>query len=130
MKKTILCFLIAGSLYACGGGGGSDASDDNASDTKTEEKDVTDDPAFIAGRDLVTKSDCLTCHKIDDVSTGPAYRKVANKYPNNDATLDTLANKIIKGGAGNWGTVPMAAHPTISHEDAKAMAKYILLLKK
>jgi len=128
MKKITLCLLIAGSLYAC-------ANNESTSTVseKTEakdEKDITDDPAFIAGRDLVNKSDCLGCHKIDENSTGPAYRSIANKYPNTDATLDTLASKIIKGGSGNWGTVPMAAHPGISPEDARAMAKYVLLLKK
>ena len=130
MKKTILCFLLAGSLYACSSNEGGNKSSDTSADKKVETKDVYDDPAFIAGRDLVTKSDCLGCHKIDEASTGPAYRNIANKYPNNAATLDTLAAKIIKGGSGNWGTIPMAAHPGISNEDAHAMAKYVLLLKK
>ncbi len=129
MKKTILCFLVAGSLYACGGGE-SGSSDKSSTEKKAETKDPTDDPAFIAGRDLVQASDCMGCHKIDENSTGPAYRNVANKYPNTDATLDTLALKIIKGGSGNWGTIPMAAHPGISEADAHKMAKYILLLKK
>jgi cytochrome c len=37
-----------------------------------------------------------------------------------------LADKIIKGGTGNWGEVPMTPHPDVSVEDAKEMAKYIL----
>lgn len=127
MKKILIGFLVAGSLYACGG----NDNYNNSTETKTAEtKDVTSDPEFIAGRDLVQKSDCMGCHKIDDNSTGPAYRNVANKYPNTQASIDTLAHKIIKGGSGNWGSIPMAAHPNISEADAKAMAKYILLLKK
>lgn len=128
MKKIFLSLLVAGSLYACGNN--DSKTDDTAADKKTEKADPTDNPDFIAGRDLIKKADCLGCHKIDENSTGPAYRSVANKYPNNAATLDTLAAKIIKGGSGNWGTVPMAAHPGISVDDAKTMAKYILLLKK
>jgi cytochrome c len=125
MKKTFIFLLIAGTLYACGGG--NDSYNDN---TKTEKKDVTDDPVFTAGRDLVQKSDCATCHKIDESSTGPTYRKIAEKYPNTADNQSMLAGKIIKGGSGNWGTVPMTPHPSISTEDATAMVKYILLLKK
>ena len=81
-------------------------------------------------RILVAKSDCLTCHQILDNSTGPAYQAIAERYKDQPGAVDTLAHKIIKGGSGNWGTVPMTAHPTISEEDAKAMAKYVLSLKK
>jgi cytochrome c len=41
-----------------------------------------------------------------------------------------LANKIINGGSGVWGQVPMAAHPTFTPEDAETVAKYVLMLKK
>ncbi len=130
MKKQIIFLLLAGSLYACNSNDYSTSGENSDANSKTEKKDVTNDPAFIAGRDLVNKSDCLGCHKIDEKLIGPSYRSVADKYPNNPAMLDTLAAKIIKGGSGNWGAIPMAAHPNISVEDAKAMAKFILLLKK
>jgi cytochrome c len=41
-----------------------------------------------------------------------------------------LASKIIKGGSGVWGAIPMTPHPQISEDDAKQMVKYVLLLKK
>ncbi|TAL41749.1 MAG: cytochrome c class I, partial [Chitinophagaceae bacterium] len=44
--------------------------------------------------------------------------------------IDYLSKKIIHGGAGVWGEVPMAAHPNLSEDDAKTLAKYVLLLKK
>ena len=37
--------------------------------------------------------------------------------------------KVMKGGSGNWGTVPMAGHPNISKADAELMVKYVLSLK-
>jgi len=120
MKKMFLCFAVTAALYACGGDSSSESTG----------KDVTDDPAFVAGRDLVSKSDCFTCHKVDDISTGPAYRKVAEKYANTPENVSMLAAKVIKGGSGNWGTVPMTAHPAISPEDAATMVKYVLMLKK
>jgi len=62
---------------------------------------------------------------------GPSYRDVANKYASLPDTIVThLAGKIIKGGSGVWGEVPMTPHPALSEEDAKSMVKYILLLKK
>jgi cytochrome c len=60
---------------------------------------------------------------------GPAYQDIANKYPINKITIDTLTEKVIKGGAGNWGQIPMQAHANISKEDARQMVKYILAFK-
>jgi cytochrome c len=124
MKKMMLCAVVCAGLWACGG------NDSYASKEAAPANDVTNDPAFIAGRDLVSKSDCITCHKIDEVATGPAYRKVAEKYANTPENVAMLAGKIIKGGSGNWGAVPMLAHPNLSQSDAETMAKYILMLKK
>ncbi len=118
--------VIAASLYACGGGAGSDSGSTGA---KKEKKDVTTDPVYIAGQELVGKNGCLTCHKVDEASTGPAYKAVAAKYPNNAETYENLSLKIIKGGSGNWGAVPMTPHPELSQEDATKMVKYIMLLK-
>ena len=41
-----------------------------------------------------------------------------------------LATKVIKGGSGNWGAIPMSPHPQLKQEDVESMIKYILLLKK
>lgn len=82
------------------------------------------------GEKLIAKSDCIGCHKIDKKLIGPSYLDIANKYPSNDKNISYLSDKIIKGGSGVWGAIPMAAHSTIKKEDAKKMVKYILALKK
>jgi cytochrome c len=46
------------------------------------------------------------------------------------ANIDMLVNKVINGGKGNWGDVPMAPHPQLKKEDVTEMVKYILSLKK
>lgn len=120
----MLCALICAGLWSCGG------NDNYASKEAAPANDATNDPAFIAGRDLVAKSDCITCHKVDEISTGPAYRKVAEKYENTPENIAMLAEKVMKGGSGNWGAVPMLAHPNLKKEDAEAMVKYILMLRK
>ncbi len=91
---------------------------------------AADDSADIKkGQALIAKSDCLACHKLQEKLLGPSYKDVANKYPNNSATIAQLADKIKKGGSGVWGAIPMSPHPTLSDDDAKAMVKYILSLK-
>ncbi|WP_375434874.1 c-type cytochrome [uncultured Hymenobacter sp.] len=81
------------------------------------------------GAKLITSSDCTSCHKEREKLVGPAYTAVAEKYPSNDANITMLANKIIQGGKGNWGEIPMTPHPDLAVADAKEMAKYILSLK-
>lgn len=83
-----------------------------------------------AGLELISKSDCLGCHKVEERIIGPSYSDVAAKYPVDSATITMLAGKIIKGGAGNWGEVAMTPHPQLSENDAKTMVKYVLSLKK
>ena len=81
----------------------------------------------LPGYALITGSDCLSCHKDNEKLVGPSYAEVAAKYSQKD--LELLADKIVNGGSGNWGQVPMAPHPNISKEDAKKMVEYILSLK-
>ena len=92
--------------------------------------DLSSNPDYQKGVELIAKSDCLTCHKVSEKLTGPAYKDVAAKYANTDENINLLASKIIKGGTGVWGAIPMTPHATLSEADAKQMVKYILLLKK
>ncbi|PVY37935.1 c-type cytochrome [Pontibacter virosus] len=85
---------------------------------------------YAKGEKLIAGSDCLACHKVDQKVVGPSYEEVAQKYEFNDKNLDYLAGKIIKGGAGVWGQIPMPPHPNMSETDAKEMSRYILSLRK
>jgi cytochrome c len=112
----------------------------SSTDTKEADKKSADtvagapaaeakDPEASKGLSLIAKSDCLTCHKLTEPLIGPAYALVAAKYKGQPGMIDTLANKIIKGGSGVWGTVPMTPHPAVSLEDAKTMVHYVLSIK-
>ncbi len=81
---------------------------------------------LAVGRKLIDASDCMACHKERDVSIGPAYMDVAEKYKSRQDAEQYLSDKIIAGGAGVWGETAMAAHPQISAEEAAKMAQYIL----
>lgn len=79
------------------------------------------------GLAVVKGSDCFTCHRVAQKITGPSYKEVAAKYAGaDDAQIEALAKKVIAGGAGNWGNVPMKAHPNMSLEDAKKAVIWIL----
>ncbi len=82
------------------------------------------------GEKLISKMDCVGCHKLDKKLIGPSYLDIAKKYSSNEKNINYIADKIIKGGSGVWGNIPMAAHSTLKKDDAKKMAKYILSLKK
>jgi cytochrome c len=81
------------------------------------------------GKNLISKSDCLACHQVKVKVVGPAYSEVAAKYPATDANVNLLAAKVIKGGSGVWGQVPMPAHAALAEGDAKKMVRYVLSLK-
>jgi len=80
----------------------------------------------LDGQALLSKSDCLVCHKLHEKSIGPAYEKVAMKYESTDANIAMLADKVIKGGTGVWGAMPMTPHTNLPVEEVKAMVKFIL----
>ncbi|ELR73750.1 Putative secreted glycosyl hydrolase [Fulvivirga imtechensis AK7] len=80
------------------------------------------------GKKLIENSDCKTCHNETKKTVGPAYVEIARRYPNSEAVTNDLAQKIIAGGTGNWGEVPMTAHPDLQEDDAKQMVAYILSL--
>ncbi len=81
------------------------------------------------GKQLLSKNDCLTCHKLDIKLVGPAYIDVAKKYPASEANYELLSKKVIAGGSGVWGAIPMAPHAAIAPADVKKMVEYILSLK-
>lgn len=136
MKKILIPFSLI-LFAAC----------NNSSDTKTEpattttqetpkaesstaSTDLSSNPVYQKGLELYAKNDCGTCHKVDEKLTGPAYKDVADKYASAPDTIVThLAKKIIAGGSGVWGAVPMTPHPNLSEADAEALVKYVLLLK-
>ncbi|MFL5786610.1 MAG: c-type cytochrome [Flavisolibacter sp.] len=129
MKKSILILSIIFLSTSCGNNSNKSSGNDTKSTTNAAAPEPATDPAVEKGLDLVAKNDCFTCHKVAEQSVGPAYQKVAQKYQATPEVIDTLVEKVIKGGAGHWGTVPMTPHQNLSKEDAKAMVKYVLSLK-
>ncbi|HLO81931.1 MAG TPA: c-type cytochrome [Chitinophagaceae bacterium] len=155
MKKVVLVFAVMTALYACGGGstesstpvsnneenknsqiGGEAATTPAApADTAAAAPAPAAAPATAAasgkdGKALIEASDCRTCHQDAAKVIGPAYQDVAKKYPSTAANVKMLAGKVIAGGKGVWGEIPMTPHPNVTQADAEAMVTYILSMKK
>jgi cytochrome c len=129
MKKYLVTIAVISLIVACGDSASNSGNADSTASGTSNANDITSNPDYTKGLQLIAASDCLTCHKVDEKVTGPPYRDVANKYENTEANVKMLAEKVMKGGSGNWGTVPMTPHPAISEADAEQMVKYILLLR-
>ena len=135
MKKYFVSAALLVLIAACGGGSSSSSSSDTTSAASSEtpaapaSTDITANPDYKAGLELIGKNDCLTCHKVSEKLVGPAYKDVAAKYAGSDTAVTYLAHKIIAGGKGVWGDMAMTPHASLSEADAEQMVKYILLLK-
>lgn len=147
MKKVLVTLSLFTALVACNSSDSNQNSNSETANTNANAEggaaqgeaaqktgtepavvDLSSNPDYQAGLALEAKSDCATCHKLDEKLVGPAFREIAARYTEKD--VDMLAEKVIQGGSGNWGQVPMTPHPQLSKEDAKTIVKYILLLKK
>ena len=85
-------------------------------------------PAF-ADQALATSKNCMACHAIDKKLVGPSYKDVAAKYAGQKDAADKLATKIMKGGSGVWGPVPMPANTQVNEAEAKKLAAWVLSQK-
>lgn len=82
-----------------------------------------------ADQALATAKNCMICHALDKKVVGPGYKEIATKYAGQKDAVDKLASKILKGGAGVFGVVPMPANPQLSEAEAKNLAAWVLSLK-
>ena len=83
-----------------------------------------------SGEDLANKSNCLTCHAVDQKVLGPAFKEVAAKYKNDKGAQAALEKKVRNGGGGVWGKMPMPATPkSVSDDDIKGIVHWVLSLK-
>lgn len=123
MRSMIIFFLLLFFMSCSNQPGNKQGTTDSS---KTEMKD----PAVAKGLELISKSDCFSCHKLTENSIGPAYSNIALKYKIiNPSNMDSMVDQIQKGGSGRWSTVPMTPHPGISKEDAQMMVHYIMSIK-
>ncbi len=86
-------------------------------------------PSAWADQKLAGAKNCMACHSVGTQVVGPAFKEVAKKYAGDKAAADMLAAKIIAGGSGAWGAIPMPANPQVSPAEAQKLTAWILGLK-
>ena len=101
MKRTLFAFVAAASLAV---------------------------PA-LADQALATKSNCMACHTVEKKPVGPAFKEVAKKYAGQKDAEAMLISKVMKGGSGVWGAIPMPANGQLKEADAKTLVEWILAQK-
>jgi cytochrome c len=80
----------------------------------------------MADQALATAKNCMACHAVERKVVGPSYKDVAKKYAGQKDAAAKLADKIMKGGSGVWGAVPMPANPQVNAAEAKKLASWVL----
>ncbi len=83
----------------------------------------------MASADLAKAKNCMACHAAATKLVGPAFKDVAAKYSGQKDAETKLTAKVLKGGAGAWGAVPMPANPQVSEAEARTLVKWILAQK-
>ena len=125
MKKVLIIFSMA-AVIACGGKKEATVTEEYA--TQDNKPKVSSADQIKEGEALVKAGDCKTCHHATNKIIGPSHTDVAKKYEFTEANVKLIAGKIVQGGQGVWGEIPMTAHVDITMVDAEKMARYVLSL--
>lgn len=83
----------------------------------------------LADMQLATSKNCMACHAVASKLVGPSYKEIAAKYAGQADAQEKLASKVIKGGGGVWGAIPMPANPQVSPADAQKLVTWVLSQK-
>jgi cytochrome c len=85
--------------------------------------------AAMANADLAKAKNCMACHAVANKLVGPAFKDVAAKYAGQKDAEDKLVQKVMKGGSGVWGAIPMPANPQVNEAEARTLVKWVLAQK-
>jgi cytochrome c len=83
----------------------------------------------MANPDLAKAKNCMACHAVASKLVGPAFKDVASKYAGQKDAEAKLVAKVLKGGSGAWGAVPMPANPQVTPAEAATLVKWVMAQK-
>jgi cytochrome c len=79
---------------------------------------------------LLAQKHCNACHDMRSTLIGPSYTAIATRYRAGEAgSVEVLARKILLGGGGNWGVVPMVPNEHVTLGEARAIVRWMLDLE-
>jgi cytochrome c len=81
----------------------------------------------IASPELARTKNCMSCHSVDRKLVGPSFQEISKRYKGTNA-VQQMESKIINGGSGSWGPIPMPANKQVSEQEAQILSKWILSL--
>lgn len=82
-----------------------------------------------AAVEIVKANGCYSCHSVSEKIVGPAFSSVAEKYAGDKDAVATLAQSIQMGSKGKWGRAAMPAHSSLSAQELKLLASWVLSAK-
>ena len=71
----------------------------------------------------------MACHAIGKPLMGPSFHDIAGKYAARGDAADYLAQSIVKGSVGVWGSVPMPANTQLTSIEAHTLAQWVLSVR-
>ncbi len=80
-------------------------------------------------KELVQASGCLSCHSVDEKIVGPAFKDVVAKYSADPDAVANISQSIKNGSRGKWGRMAMPAHASLSSEELKTLATWVMSRK-
>jgi cytochrome c len=83
-----------------------------------------------ASEQLMEKSGCISCHRIDQKLVGPAFKDVAAKYKSRPDAAAYLFGKVRSGSEDVWGDMPMPPKSSeqLSDADLNSIIDWLLKL--
>lgn len=83
-----------------------------------------------ASEELMSRSGCISCHRVDQKLLGPGFKEVAGRYRGDPEAAARLFRKVRDGGEGEWGDLPMQPNTEekVSDADLQLLLEWILKL--
>lgn len=74
----------------------------------------------------IIRSGCIGCHEFKARAMGPSFAAMAARYPDNQASVDTLSRYIREGSTGVWGPGTMPPHREFTQKQLHDIAHWIV----
>ena len=68
---------------------------------------------------------CAACHAANTRMVGPSWAEIGQKYSGQSDAQAYLEQKIVQGGVGVWGQIPMPAQPNVPAEQVSRIAQWL-----
>jgi cytochrome c len=85
--------------------------------------------AFADLDEMYKTKNCFACHRLERNHLGPSFKSIATKYADEKDVDVRLAKRVLEGGAGVWGNVPMPAQTQVTEAEALTLVRWALTQK-